>query len=155
MSRRNTGNRNTQSAEHYEGEQPGLSAAIALLDPLAKALRKLAEALSAGLSVSVHQAPSVGKIELDCTDSQRTTLNENEETHVYVKNENRTLKITRAYPHQKRSRTTNDASDEEITANNDPADGTDELRRRKRRSKDRRESRQSEGRRENRHVKGF
>jgi hypothetical protein len=155
MSRRNTGNGNRQSGEDYEGENPGLSAAIALRDPLAKALRKLAEALSAGLSISIRQAPSAGKIELDCTDIQRTTLQENSETCVYVKQENGTLKITRAYPHQKRSRRKNVASDEEANENSDPADLTDELRRKKRRSKGRGENAQSNSSRRNRQSKSF
>jgi hypothetical protein len=111
MSRRTTGNGNGQSGEHHKVEGSGPIAGIAAPDQIARALRKLANAFSAGLSVTIHQAPSAGKIALDCTEIQRATLLQNPNIRLLVDNEGDQLKITRAAPHQKRSRPRSVASE--------------------------------------------
>lgn len=116
---------------------------VAVQDPIAGALRKLAKALSAGLSVSIHQAPSAGKIKLDCSDTWRTKLLANSHSRAIIENENGKLKITHISPHKKRSRSKN--GDEELFESSDPEDDPAEPPQKQRRSKHRRQNRRPNG----------
>jgi hypothetical protein len=142
MNRPNTNNGRSQSADHHAEKQASLSA-VAVRDPIARALRKLAEALSAGLSVSIHQAPSAGKIELACSDTWRTKILKNPYSRAIIENENGELKITHASLHKKRSGAEND--NEELFDHSDPEDDPDTLPQKKRRPKHQRQNRRSDG----------